>query len=391
MAGRAQVEKPVAGAEAFRRPDDAGLLSQAGFLLLTGRQLRGDEMPLRERALSLNRQAFVDPMPEEDAAALGVPRLSRTAEVFESQPIEFRLTRRYGKQLFEQKDAAFFSEACADMAERFTKEPTAPAAGELLAACLYHPADVVRVAAAAASLDLHADALRLQAILAAGSQSEDALVRDLAATALAQASPDHAQLLRLTQKAGGAAGGAASHTTLLVHGTWARNASWWQSGGDFHSYLTPVLPALPRVPPWSPPYAASDRFEWSGGYSDAARALAASDLVAWANSHGAQGMDLMGHSHGANVAMLATHSGLQARELVLLSCPVHVDKYMPDFSQVSQVVSIRVRLDLVILADRGGQRFRHPQISENVLPLWFDHSASRTPAVWQSHNVPSRL
>ena len=58
--------------------------------------------------------------------------------------------------------------------------------------------------------------------------------------------------------------------------------------------------------------------------------------------------------------------------------PVHVPKYLPNFSQVSKVVSIRVRADLVILADRGGQRF-HPKITEHVLPIWFDHSAPHDP------------
>ena len=89
--------------------------------------------------------------------------------------------------------------------------------------------------------------------------------------------------------------------------------------------------------------------------------------------------------------MQATKFGLQAGKVVLLSCPVHVHKYLPDFAQVLSVVSIRVHLDLVILADRGGQRFHHPQIQENVLSIWFDHGASHKPQVWQQHNVPALL
>jgi hypothetical protein len=45
----------------------------------------------------------------------------------------------------------------------------------------------------------------------------------------------------------------------------------------------------------------------------------------------------------------------------------------------------------VILADHGGQRFRHPHIHENVLPMWFDHSATHEPNVWQTYNVPAML
>jgi hypothetical protein len=77
--------------------------------------------------------------------------------------------------------------------------------------------------------------------------------------------------------------------------------------------------------------------------------------------------------------------------MVLLSCPVHFPKYAPDFSKIQKIVSIRVRLDLVILADRGGQRFSDPRIQENVLPIWFDHFATHDPLVWSKYTVPAML
>ena len=89
--------------------------------------------------------------------------------------------------------------------------------------------------------------------------------------------------------------------------------------------------------------------------------------------------------------MLATHSGLTAGKLILLSCPVHVHKYMPNFANVTRVISIRVKHDLVILADLGGQKFTHPQIEENVLPIWFNHSATHDPAVWRSNRIPTLI
>jgi hypothetical protein len=89
--------------------------------------------------------------------------------------------------------------------------------------------------------------------------------------------------------------------------------------------------------------------------------------------------------------MLASHNGLDIGSLVLLSCPVHVHKYMPDFAHVVKVVSIRVKLDLVILADGGGQRYNDPNIQEHVLPIWFDHFASHSPAVWKKYKVPLML
>ena len=71
--------------------------------------------------------------------------------------------------------------------------------------------------------------------------------------------------------------------------------------------------------------------------------------------------------------------------------PVHWPKYAPDFNLVGKVVSVRVHLDLVILADRGGQRFYDSRISENVLPLWFDHFATHDPATWETYGVPAML
>ncbi len=140
-------------------------------------------------------------------------------------------------------------------------------------------------------------------------------------------------------------------------------------------------------------YNGDKRFAWSGGYSDAARALGADDLLTWVNRYNEQGLDLFTHSHGGSLAMLASNKGLQIGELVLLSCPVHIPKYQPDFNQVKKVVSIRVRLDLVILADRGGQRFKHPKIEENVLPIWFDHGATHKPEVWKNntYKIPAML
>ena len=138
-------------------------------------------------------------------------------------------------------------------------------------------------------------------------------------------------------------------------------------------------------------YGASDRFGWTGGYSDAARADGGTSLHDWVQQHNLEGLDLFTHSHGGSVAMLASQAGMKVRRMALLSCPVHWPKYMPDFNLTAKVVSIRVHMDLVILADRGGQRFNDSRIQENVLPIWFDHFATHNPANWQKYNVPAML
>ena len=47
---------------------------------------------------------------------------------------------------------------------------------------------------------------------------------------------------------------------------------------------------------------------------------------------------------------------------MLLSWPVH-EQWFPDFDRVGAVIDVRVRLDLIILADRGGQSFTPPPAS----------------------------
>jgi hypothetical protein len=90
--------------------------------------------------------------------------------------------------------------------------------------------------------------------------------------------------------------------------------------------------------------------------------------------------------------MMGTNNGLTMGQLVLLSCPA-LARYSPDYAHVRTVVSIRVHMDLVILADRGGQKFTDIRIRENVLPVWFDHSATHMPDVWSNvkYGIPAML
>ena len=76
---------------------------------------------------------------------------------------------------------------------------------------------------------------------------------------------------------------------------------------------------------------------------------------------------------------------------MLMSCPCHPHKYMPVFNNVQRVSAVRVKLDLVMLADGGGQSFNDPRIKQHVLPIWFNHSASHDPAVWQQHGIAAKI
>ncbi len=320
-------------------------------------------------------------MPQEDRDVLGSPEIRPSGERYSRREIQG--ARRDLRELPSQEPSER-RRRVGKIARAFHKTPSQSTGAQLLEACLSDPDELTRVAAAASYFDLTTEPRELLAILAQGTYSGNRLTAEVALTALAQVAPEHPRLLELVRQGLSQAENSLPQTSLLVHGTWARTESWWQPGGDFHTYLlTTVRPDL---------YSEPDRFEWSGGYSDAARSVGGADLADWLVEKSAKGADLFAHSHGGSVAMLASHDArVTMKELVLLACPVHVPKYLPNFSQVSKVVSIRVRADLVILADRGGQRFSHPKITEHVLPIWFDHSAPHDPEVWKKYDVPSML
>jgi len=392
---RRVVERPVPCAQAFGRTDLAALQSQAATLLLLRAQVRRDGAALSARAARPGRPARVELAPKRDVAALQVPRVAGARRRVPEDAVVASLRRRYGRGVPAPRPRtgraaprrrlarATPRDVIGDLGRRLARDPSPLHLAQLTRACLQHPNEVPRVAAAATHFEVTTRPEPALEVLIGSLGSADPLARTLAATALSRVAPEDLRLQALLRRRRPRRGRPPSRTSLLVHGTFARNTSWWQPGGDFHEYLRDdVRPDL---------YGAGDRFDWSGGWSDAARALGAADLRAWVAARDLAGLSLFTHSHGGSVAMLASQDGLVVGDLVMLSCPVHVHKYVPDFSRVSRVVSIRVHLDLVILMDGGGQRFDDPSIEESVLPIWFDHFATHDPAVWQDHDVPSLL
>jgi len=391
MAEHEQVVDPIPFPAAFAEGGDAAAQSQAVILLLLGAYLAHPEAESTEFALDNEL------LSENDRSRLGVP--PQLEELLNSRGTRFSMEyvrRQIPSSIQFLADYEIVSEQrtgdiqplLLELAERLVREPSALAAASLCEVALLHPDELVRVAAASsyAEISLREEWERLIRVLAHGVRSDDPLVRDIAATALARIAPGHPLLADLVLPSSPISGGEASHTALIVHGTFARHADWWQPGfpGNFHQYLqTKVDPSL---------YSAADRFDWSGFYSDHARDLAALELVGWVKQRRLDGLDLFTHSHGGSVAMQANRvGGLRIGRLVLLSCPVHWKKYSPDFSRLSKAVSIRVHMDLVILADRGGQRFPAGAIPEVVLPIWFKHSISHEPPTWVKYKLPTKI
>ena len=351
----------VPGSACFVHATPEATMSRAAVMLHVASQLSGD------------RPAYPTGREPEAVGDFPVPRVPRTGERF-----AMRAPRAAGEPETFRDTAPL---EMAQWGEELFQNPTPRAAAHLAEAALEDSDELTRVAAAALAFRVSVDPQPALDTLAIGTRSRDELVREVAATALARVYPRHKALDRLRRPGRAKRGGAASHSTTIVHGTWARANKWWQPGGDFHASLVPWRPDL---------YGAADRFEWTGGYSDAARSLAASELLQWINGHPPGPWRLITHSHGGSVAFLATGNGMTLGQLVVLSCPVH-EESMPDFTRVPQVISVRVKWDLVILADGGGQLFDDPRIREIVLPIWFNHSATHYPSVWAKYNVASQI
>jgi hypothetical protein len=384
--GSVSISAPVAGADAFKDLEKpAHVHSQAATLLLIGLYLRGDIPAMQARlALTEATPAAVTPFPSEDLRALGLPSLRVSGDRFRTTELQkisgLRLTASVRPRKEEVRAAP---SNVISAAQNFYEDPNSETAAALLETSLRHPHQLVRVAAAGSYIDVAADPKPAIRILEDGLDSKNLLTRDVAAYALAHADPKNPKLAPLLRPKKLRSRRKRSRTSTIIHGTWAGTSPWWQPGGDFWNHLHDnVDPNL---------YGAADRFGWSGGYSDAARAEAGTALHGWVQAHNLDGLDLFTHSHGGSVAMLANQAGTRVGRMVLLSCPVHWPKYTPQFDLVQKVVSIRVHLDLVMLADRGGQKFSDPRIHENVLPIWFDHFATHNPANWDKYNIKTML
>lgn len=387
---------PPKGPEAFSGDTDVYAQAQAAILLGMGVQLRGDQIKTERQAEAagqpteiLEAVATVEAVPGDEE--FPIPSLAPTAE---------RVALESSRDITESVAEMTLESAGAEpagrerLAERVYSDPTPDNAAALIHASLFHHDPLVRVAAAAASLPLTTEVDTATSILRAGTHSSDELVREVAATALARFAPDDETLrdLRGPQRSIEYEGivlegleAPAAPSRIIIHGTWATSNAWWQPGGDFHELIKGNV--------WPDVYGAADRYRWSGGYSDNARALGGKQLVAWAQAHGGNGMSLLAHSHGASVAMLATWdaAAITFDKLRFLSSPVHPSKYKVNFARVGSVSSVRVRMDLVLLADGSGSRFTDPQYDEHVLPIWFNHSASHDPKVWTKYGVAAML
>jgi hypothetical protein len=361
--------QPIPGPEAFEELGRSARFSQAAFVLSAGAGVGG----------APERVEFSERFP--------LPALDRLAQAkhFTVAQAASRLdvdTAEYVAGFTGVIPSAEGARLARDLYDR----PQPQTAAALVEASLHSPSQVVRTAAAAAALDTTGPRDDVVAQLVASTRAKDETTRALARVALARSQPGNEALVglsiarpRIRERS------RESDTAVLTHGTFASRAVWWRPSGTFYAYLNGLTPSL---------HMHDESFQWSGAYSVEERDLDADDLAEWVGAEGLRAPDFFAHSHGVTVANLATQRGLKLSRLVMLSLPVH-DQWLPDLAKVDQVIDVRVRFDLVIIADRGGQRLpagmrASPNVTEHVNG-WFDHGLSHDPQYWEHYDLPSAL
>jgi len=168
----------------------------------------------------------------------------------------------------------------------------------------------------------------------------------------------------------------------ILHGTFAYPGSWWGPGGDFHSYI--------RQDVCSHVYSAGMGFAWSGAFKGKHRSVAAKKFADWAaTAAGGHLCCVFAHSYGGIIAMMSTAHGVTIDNLVLLSVPA--ERPAVEWRNVTRAVSLRIHMDLALLAARRRQLFTE-NVEEFHLPKWFvNHGDSHDPAVWQAERSKANL
>lgn len=347
---------------------DAAAESQAALLLAA-----------RDGVLGITEAELRDLERETRDSAFSLPPL-RPLERRERLRVE-DATRPLGMSRSElsAESPASVQEAMAVLVRRLYDKPETTTAAALFEAGMESPHPLVRVAAAAGARETTRLRTQIRQILHEEMDSPDPTVAALARTAMSQISRADAELRRhVATPPDYAPRDRESSTAVVTHGTWGADQAWYQPGGSFHTALDQARPDL---------HVHDTSFTWSGSYTDAGRRQAARELERWLRDEGLARPDLFAHSHGGTVAHLATRKGVALDRLVLLAWPVH-EQWYPDPVRVGRVVDVRVHLDLVILLDRGRQRFQNPPFPvEEHRHGWFDHTSVHDPAYWDQHGL----
>ena len=275
-----------------------------------------------------------------------------------------------------------------------TREPAvSDPAATLIAASLLDDDPLVQVAAAAAALRVDRKNPVAEAILGQAARESDETA-ELSRAVLTSDRQDEARVVEIEHPPGEPDPAADS---TLVHGTWARGGRWWQPDGTLHHYLRAEEGLFPHL------YVGTDPFKWSGYFSfrawkepkmDWNRQQAADSLAWWAHRRLQPSPDLIGHSYGGSLSMMATRAEKKVRGMLLLSPAVH-RTCLPDPANYEQILHVRMKLDLVLLADlstpwllRSLPRVTEVRVQRKGL---IGHSPTHDPRVWRESGLTERV
>jgi hypothetical protein len=282
----------------------------------------------------------------------------------------------------------FITDASVGDAERQTS------ASRLVAASLLDRDPLVQVAAAAATLRLDPKNPLADAILNESSRGRSDQIAELSRAILATDREAETRRIEVEHPRGEPDPAADS---AMVHGTWARWGQWWQPQGDLHEYLCVEEGLFPHL------YRGRQPFEWSGYFSfrawmpvkkDWHRQQAADSLAWWTHRKLVASPDLIGHSYGGSLALLATQAEKELRGLVLLSPALH-RSCLPEPENYERILHVTVKLDLVLLADLSNpgllRSFRDVTEWRMKRKGLLGHSATHDPHSWAASGLTDHV
>lgn len=150
---------------------------------------------------------------------------------------------------------------------------------------------------------------------------------------------------------------------IIIHGTWGADSAWYMPKGDFFEALEQtVYKKNSSVVP----------FRWSGGAGHEARLQAAQNLVKLIRTYNPNiALYVVAHSHGGNVAMLASHMLEEEKNnkhhihvLFTLGTPV-MSNYLPNMNAIHYLYNLFSLEDLVqtVLGISGREYPEHSRIA----------------------------
>jgi hypothetical protein len=190
-------------------------------------------------------------------------------------------------------------------------------------------------------------------------------------------------------------GGSIPSLTMIIHGTWAQQETWWRYPSDLPQYVDSLTHDF---------YQGDEPFKWSGDNTMEARKSGAQQLIAWLRTHPAKCVTLIAHSHGGNVVFKASQldeaANMHINHLMLLGTPIR-DDYEPNLRCIDRITNVYSEHDSVQLlgtwgpgmenhARNGGRKL--PE-SSNVLNRLVTtttdspHSELHTVQLWKRENL----